>query len=116
MRLERGSIVLVDLDPARGHEQAGRRPALILSSDDMKPERSGLITVTPLTTSARRWPTRVFVRPPEGGLRAPSWVIGEQVRTISVERVQAVWGQVEAQTLRAVEHVVKLVLELDPVP
>lgn len=110
--LERGLVVYVDLDPARGHEQAGQRPALVVSNEKLNPERSGLITILPITTRERALRTRVALRPPEGGVRKPSWVIGEQIRTISVERVSSAWGFVTDSTMADVDRVLQLLLRL----
>jgi hypothetical protein len=62
----RGEVWPVDLNPPRGHEQAGRRPALVVPADAFNRSRAGLVMVVPLTTRARGIPTHVEVRPPEG--------------------------------------------------
>lgn len=110
--LDRGLVVYVDLDPARGHEQAGQRPALVVSNDKLKPERSELITILPITTRERALRTRIALRPPEGGVRKPSWVIGEQIRTISIERVSSVWGSVMDSTMADVDRILQFLLKL----
>ncbi|MBX3234218.1 MAG: type II toxin-antitoxin system PemK/MazF family toxin [Labilithrix sp.] len=104
---------MIDLDPVRGHEQAGRRPALVLSADTWNAGPGRLVTVLPITSKERtNIPSRIAVRPPEGGLTVPSWVIGEQVRTISADRVGRRLGVVRPVTLRAVEDVVRMLLGL----
>ena len=49
----RGEIRWADLDPTRGHEQAGQRPVLILSADVFN-ERSGTVIAVALTASHAR--------------------------------------------------------------
>jgi mRNA interferase MazF len=67
----------------------------------------------PITSKDRPGiPSRITLNPPEGGLRVPSWVIGEQVRTISVDRLGRRLGVVRPVTLRAVEDVVRMLLGL----
>lgn len=63
----RGDVWLADLDPIRGHEQAGRRPCLIISTDLFNNGPAGLVMIVPLTTRARNIPTHVAVTPPEAG-------------------------------------------------
>jgi mRNA interferase MazF len=75
----------VEFDPIEGQEQAGRRPAVIVSSSfHLQMTASRLISVLPLTTRERpTWQHRVEVH---GGPR-PSWVVTEQIRTISIRRL-----------------------------
>jgi mRNA interferase MazF len=103
---------MVDLDPVRGHEQAGRRPALIVSSDDFNTSPAELVSVLPVTSRHRKLPSRVRITPPEGGLTVESWVICEQVRTISKKRCSRHLGQVAPATMQAVSDIVRLLLHL----
>lgn len=50
------------------------------------------------------------MRPPEGGLRQESWIIGEQIRTLSKERFVERWGLVSRETLSASLEVVAALL------
>ena len=54
----RGDVISVDLDPVRGHEQGGRRPALVLSADDYN-RVVGLALVVPITMKAKGYPFEV---------------------------------------------------------
>lgn len=108
----RGEIWRVDLDPVRGHEQGRVRPALVVSNNILNHGPSGLVTIVPITTKSR--PIRSFLRidPPEGGLQKPSYVICDQVRTISTERFSRRFGTVNAATLREVEGRLRFLLSL----
>lgn len=109
----RGDVWLVDLSPTRGHEQAGLRPALVVSADAFNRGRAGLVFVVPLTTRARGIPTHVEVRPPAGGLHEPSWARCEDLRSVSIERlVSGPLGAVPAETLGAVGERLRLLLQL----
>ncbi len=110
--VRRGEVWFVDFDPVEGHEQAGRRPALILSVDSFNASAAELVTVLPITSKARAVRTRIEVLPPEGGLSTTSYVIGEQVRTISKHRVARRAGMVTAATMGKVEDVVRMLLGL----
>src|SRR2546421_2886152 len=57
----RGDVVWLDFDPQVGHEQAGRRPALVISHREYN-LRSGLAIVCPMTSqTAKAWPFLVAV-------------------------------------------------------
>lgn len=108
----RGEIWLVDLDPTRGHEQAGRRPCVVISVDPFNQGPADLVVVLPLTTRAKGIPFHVAVVPPEGGLKERSFVKCEDVRSVAKERFARWWGRVSAETLAAVEDRLRILLGL----
>ena len=57
--LRRGSIVWVYLDPTRGGEQTGTRPAIVIASDGILSSVPNLVIVLPVTTTDRGWPHHV---------------------------------------------------------
>ena len=65
----RGEIWLVDLDPTRGREQAGKRPALVVSANAFNKGPADLVVVLPITSKAKGIPLHVRVDPPEGGVK-----------------------------------------------
>ncbi len=85
-RILRGEIRWADLDPTRGHEQAGQRPVLILSEDVFN-ERSGTVIAVVLTSQEPRagFPLTLESRAP--GLPKRSWIKISQIRTLSTERI-----------------------------
>lgn len=112
IRPSRGEVWEVDLSPSRGHEQAGRRPALVVSTDRFNHGAAGLVIVAPLTSRARGIPLHVELDPPEGGVRERSFVKPEDVRSISVGRLRERWGTVSPRTLEAVARSLRVLLEL----
>jgi mRNA interferase MazF len=108
----RGDVWLVDLNPTRGREQAGRRPALVLSADTFNAGPADLVVVLPMTTKAKGIPLHVEMRPPEGSVKATSYVKCEDVRSIAKERLVRRWGRASAATMRAVEDRVRILLDL----
>ena len=109
----RGEVWLVDLSPTRGHEQSGRRPALVVSADPFNRSRAGLVFVVPFTTRARGIPSHVEVRPPLGGLRDTSWARCEDLRSVAVERLSGgPLGSVPDGILEAVADRIRLLLAL----
>ena len=69
--------------PVTGREQDGVRPVLVVSSPaHLAVTRGRLVTVVPITTADRGWPHHVPVQ-----LAQPSFVMCEQSRTISADRL-----------------------------
>ena len=111
----RGEIWTANLDPYIGHEQAGERPVLIISTNTFNHGLADMIIIVPLTSTARRIPFRVQVNPPDGGVSNTCYVLCDSVRAISKERLDArrgAWGQVDAATLTQVEDYLRILLEL----
>ena len=76
--LAAGDIVWVDFDPARGTEQAGHRPALVLTSrgyHQLYPHS----VVCPITRNVTPWPTKVLL---PTSLRTSGGVLADQPRTM----------------------------------
>ncbi|MBI4395637.1 MAG: type II toxin-antitoxin system PemK/MazF family toxin [Elusimicrobia bacterium] len=108
----RGEVWLVDLDPVRGHEQAGHRPALVVSVDLFNHGPAGLVVLLPMTSKSKGVPFHVEVRPPDGGVHVRSWVKCEDVRSVSRERLTRSWGKVSSQTLAIVDDRLRILLSL----
>lgn len=108
----RGEIWQVDLDPTRGREQRGRRPALVVSADLFNTSPADLVVVVPLTTRGRKIPLHVTIEPPEGGLKSTSYAMCENIRVVAKERLSDNWGMVERRTMRQVEERLRLLLDL----
>lgn len=56
----RGDIIRLDFNPQTGHEQAGRRPALVLSPDEYN-RTVGLVVVCPITSQVKDYPWEVEI-------------------------------------------------------
>ena len=105
----RGEIWLVDLNPVRGHEQAGRRPGLVISVDTFNHGPAGLVVILPMTTRAKGIPFHVEVPSREGGR---SFIKCEDVRSIAKERLVERLGRVSQATLTEVEDRLRILLGL----
>jgi mRNA interferase MazF len=82
----RGDIRWAELNPVRGHEQAGTRPVLILSHDVFN-ERSGTVIALAMTSQEPRAGFPLTLESKAPGLTKRSWIKIAQVRTLSVERI-----------------------------
>lgn len=85
-RILRGDVHWADLNPTPGLEQAGQRPALILSHDVFN-ERSGTVIAVALTSQPQRAGFPLMLELSASGLPKRSWVKISQIRTLAVERV-----------------------------
>jgi mRNA interferase MazF len=103
-----GEVWSASLDPVLGREQAGRRPVLVVSVDQLGTGPSQLAIAVPLTSREHDQRIHVRIDPPEGGVRSASHIMPEQVRAISRERLAERWGTVRPQTLGQVIHRVHL--------
>lgn len=108
----RGEVWLADLNPIRGHEQAGRRAVLVISDDLFNEGPAGLVVVLPITTTLRGIPLHITLHPPEGNLKTPSAVLCEAIRSISKERCLKKWGEISLKTLFQVEDRLRILLNL----
>jgi mRNA interferase MazF len=89
---------------------------LIVSDDGFNAGLSGLVMVVPLTSKlgkSKTIPAHIRVDPPEGGLKTPSVILCDQLRTISKDRLgNAPWGTVSAATFAEVEKALRTLLAL----
>ena len=108
----RGEIWDLNFDPTLGHEQAGVRPALILSEDIFNEGPAELIVVLPITRTQRKIRWHVAVAPPEGGLVSESFIQCESVRSVSKQRLKRLRGRVTGSTLQQVEDRLRILLHL----
>ncbi len=75
---ERGDVIWIDMAPQAGHEQAGRRPALVLSPAAYN-GKTGLAILCPITNQTKRYPFEVAL---PADVRATGVVLADQVRNL----------------------------------
>jgi mRNA interferase MazF len=102
-RILRGDIRWAELNPVRGHEQAGTRPILVLSHDVFN-DRSGTVIAVAMTSQEPRagFPLTLECKAP--GLEKRSWIKISQVRTLSVERIGKRLARATEEDLARVIH------------
>ena len=76
---EAGDIVWVELDPTKGSEQGGRRPAIVLTNRDFN-ARDKRSIICPITRNITPWPTKVIL---PSGMRVAGAVLVDQIRSVS---------------------------------
>lgn len=110
------SVFVVDLDPAVGSEQAGRRPVLVISRE-VANAALPVVTALPVTShrpGRRVYPNEVLLPAGTAGLDPDSLVMAHQIRALSKRRLGAFVGRVEGEELRAaVRAAVRVQLDLE---
>lgn len=108
----RGEVWLVNFDPTRGREQAGKRPALVVSTNGFNKSPADLVVVIPITSKEKKIPWHVPIQPPEGGVKTKSFIMCESVRSVSKERMVERWGTVSTLILNEVDDRLQILLDL----
>ena len=108
----RGDIWLVNLNPTRGREQAGIRPALIISVNQFNYGPADLVVLLPITSRDKKIPFHVKIKPPEGGLKEVSFIKCEDIRSVSKERLQKFIGKISSDTFLLIEDRLRILLNL----
>ncbi len=105
----RGEVYLVAFDPTLGAEIKKTRPALIIKND--LGNRYSPITIVAAITrqlDEERYPTEVFIHPPEGGLRLASLVQLNQIRSIDKQRLGRRLDRPKPRTMLAVNRALSI--------
>jgi len=101
-----GEIWFVRFDPAEGREQAGDRPALVVSADELN--QAGLSMVVPGTTREKPYSGRVLVPAGVGGLKRDTWFLCNHIRTVDHGRLRRRVGKPGAEYLhRTIASVIR---------
>ena len=113
MTLNRGTVVLVELDPTVGHEQRGVRPCIAVSDPSVNVgQRFPLIAVIPVTGTAGVGALYPTLAPGTSGLTKPSYALIDHVRSVDKRRIRRIFGQVSSIELAGIDQGLELFLGL----
>ena len=113
--LDRGTLILVDLEPTLGHEQQGTRPCVVVSDAAVNSsQRFPLIAVVPVTGTPATGALYPSLAPGASGLTKPSTALVDQLRSIDKQRIRKRYGQLSPQELEAIDSGLCLYLGLEP--
>ncbi len=105
-----GDLVFLDFDPQSGHEQAGHRPALVLSEAAYN-SKAGLAIVCPITSHVKGYPFEVPL--PPGG-KISGVVLADQVKPVDWQAREARRaGSVPLPVIQAVRRYLALILGIE---
>ena len=102
MDLKQYQIVLVNLDPTTGSEIKKPRPCVIISPNEMNKYLRTII-VAPMTTTSRKYPTRIEIKHD----RKIGWIVIDQIRTIDKQRIIRILGRLSQPELKELKSVIK---------
>jgi mRNA interferase MazF len=108
MEINRGEIWFIGLNPVIGHEQAGKRPAIVISDDLFNHGASGMAIVLPITSKYKGIPSHVEIN--ADILRMKSYIKTEDIRAVSTKRFINKIGKVDNTIIENVEEKLKLIL------
>lgn len=113
MKVDRGTVVLVELDPTVGHEQRGVRPCIAVSDPAVNADqRFPLIAVVPVTGTAGEGALYPALSAGHSGLTKTSYPVIDHLRSIDKRRIRRVYGRVTHDELAAVDQGLALFLGL----
>ena len=102
MDLKQYQIVLVNLDPTIGSEIKKTRPCVIISPNEMNKYLRTII-IAPMTTSSKKYPTRIEVKHD----RKIGWIVIDQIRTIDKQRIIKNLGRLSKPEIKELKSIVK---------
>ena len=112
--MRRGEVYLIRLDPTESSEQAGTRPAVVVTRDVIN-LYSPVVMVTPCANAThltRVYPSDVLVRAPEGGLANDSVFLTAQTRAVAKTRCVRLLGSLERETMEKIDQALRITLDL----
>ena len=105
MRLGRGSVVVIELDPTVGHEQRGVRPCVVVSNPEViSDQRFPLICVVPVTGTPGQGLLYPELAPGESGLAKRSFALIDHLRSVDKRRVRKVFGALSRHEIDAIDE------------
>ena len=112
--LTSGDVVDLDLGSPRGREAALRRPVVVITAQEILDESANVVQVVPLTSTIRPFGSEVEIQADEtNGLEADSAAQCQHIRSVSVDRVESVRGNIGAAALSEIRGVLGLILDID---
>jgi len=111
--MKRGTVVLVSLDPTKGHEQRGAQPCVVVTNPLVSSDqRFPMLAVVPVTGTPGEGALYPSLLPGSSGLRKPSWALIDQLRSVDKRRVVKVFGRISSDELAEIDDGIRLFLGL----
>ena len=113
MRLGRGAVVVIELDPTVGHEKYGVRPCVIVSDPEVVSDHCfPFVCVVPVTGTPGEGLLYPELAPGRSGLAKRSYALVDHLRSIDKRRVLSVFGEVAREEIAAIDQGVAAFLGL----
>jgi mRNA interferase MazF len=102
MEITQYQIILVNLDPTIGSEIKKTRPCVVISPNEMN-KHLNTIVIAPMTTSSKKYPTRIEIRHDNKN----GWIVLDQIRTVDKHRIIKILGQMTNAETKELKSVIK---------
>jgi mRNA interferase MazF len=113
LRIERGTLVLLALDPTVGHEQRGVRPCVVVSDPDViADQRFPLVAIVPVTGTPGEGALYPPLQPGPSGLTKASYALIDHLRSVDKRRIRRVFGVISQRELEGLDEGLALFLGL----
>lgn len=107
--VKQGDIIKTDFDPTKGHEQAGYRPALVLSNE-LFTQVTNMTLVCPITQTIRNHPLHVKL---SDNIDTVGFIMCEQTRAVDLRQRQfKIIGHVPKEEIERVSNLVKASIDV----
>ncbi len=100
MEVMQYQIVLVNLDPTIGSEIKKSRPCVVISPDEMN-KYLRTIVIAPMTTTSKKYPTRVEIKHDN----KIGWIVLDQIRTVDKQRILKELGRLTKPEIKEVKSI-----------
>src|SRR5580693_4826283 len=105
VKLDRGALVVVELDPTVGHEQRGSRPCVVVSDPDViSDQRFPLVCVVPVTGTSGEGLLYPPLAPGQSGLAKKSFALIDHLRSIDKRRIRRVFGELAPEEIAMIDE------------
>ena len=117
MKLGRGAVVVVELDPTLGHEQRGVRPCVVVSDPDViGDQRFPLVCVVPVTGTPGEGLLYPPLAPGKSGLAKECFALIDHLRSIDKRRIRRAFGELAREEIAAIDEGLAAFLGLGDAP
>jgi mRNA interferase MazF len=104
VKLGRGVVVVVELDPTPGHEQQGVRPCIVVSDPEViGDQRFPLVCVVPVTGTPGEGLLYPPLSPGKSGLAKQSFALIDHLRSVDKRRIRRVFGELRQEEVTAID-------------
>jgi mRNA interferase MazF len=105
---DRGDVVWLDFNPVRGHEESGRRPAIVISAENYN-AKSGLALVCPITSQVKGYPFEVGFKTK----KVRGVILADQIRAVDwkLRRAEKIGAVSETVVTEVQECLKKIITE-----
>ena len=111
--LTSGDVVDLDLGAPSGSEAGFRHPAIVVTAQEILYESVSVVQVVPLTSTIRSFSSEVLIETDsDNGLENDSAAQCQQIRAVSVARVDSIRGNIGSAALLEVREVLALILDI----